>query len=64
MLAISKIVLFIFVSTSEDESDNALTEVRIIRIQLYRKPAMGFSNEYNVTTSESEEQRAFMKHSQ
>lgn len=65
MLAVSKIVLFIFLSTSENEPDNALTEVgRIVPIQLQPKPAMGFANEYNVKASVSDEQKVFMMHSQ
>lgn len=36
---------FIFLSTSENESGNALTEVsRIVPIQLHPKPAIGFAN--------------------
>lgn len=46
MLAVSKAILFIFLFTSENESDNALTEVnRIVPIQLYPKPEMEFANE-------------------
>lgn len=55
MLAVSKIVLF-FSSQTQNESDNALTEVsRIVPIQLHPNPAMGFANEYNVKASASDE---------
>ena len=65
MLAVSKIFVFIFLSTSENESDNVLTEVsRIVPIQLHPKPAMGFANKYNIKASASDEQRGFMMHGQ
>lgn len=64
MLAVSQTVLFIFLFTSENESDDALTEVnRIIPIQLHPKPAMGFANEYNVKDGTGDEQMVFMMQS-
>lgn len=53
--------MFIFLFTSENGSDDALTEVnRIIPIQLHPKPAMGFANVYNVKDGKSDEQMVFM----
>lgn len=53
--------MFTFLFTSENGSDDALTEVnRIIPIQLHPKPAMGFANAYNVKDGKSDEQMVFM----